>query len=386
MRRISVAVFATILVCGCGVLAQQSDNSASTAVPVLPAGTVTGSGTTNYIPMWTSSSALGDSVMYQTLGDVGIGTTKPAVKLDVNGIINAAMNYRIGGNTVLSIGSAADDNLFVGVGAGAHDVAGKGFDNVLAGFQAGYSNTTGNENSFFGYNAGYSNTSGAENVFFGLQAGYNNTTGILNTFYGYDAGILNTTGSYDVYIANEGPSSGSESYTIRIGDVHQTAAYVAGIFGSTSSSGIPVYINSEGQLGTSSSSARFKEQVRDMGDTTDALMKLRPVTFVYKPEYQNGERTLQYGLIAEEVAKVYPELVAYDNRWPAVLGALSISEHDAAERSAEAIPPRGGAIGNRRYATGADQNSAAGDRELCGSNCNCRMPVYKSDFRGWRSW
>ena len=50
-----------------------------------------------------------------------------------------------------------------------------------------------------------------------------------------------------------------------------------------------------------------------MGDSTSALMKLRPVTFLYKPEYANGEQTLQYGLIAEEVAKIYPELVAYDN-------------------------------------------------------------------------
>ncbi|MDR3746618.1 MAG: tail fiber domain-containing protein [Acidobacteriota bacterium] len=61
-----------------------------------------------------------------------------------------------------------------------------------------------------------------------------------------------------------------------------------------------------------SSSLRFKEKVRDMGDSTNALMKLRPVTFLYKPEYDKGERTLQYGLIAEEVAKVYPELLAND--------------------------------------------------------------------------
>jgi hypothetical protein len=59
-----------------------------------------------------------------------------------------------------------------------------------------------------------------------------------------------------------------------------------------------VYINSFGQLGTSPSSLRFKEQVRDMGDSSNALMKLRPVTFLYKSEYANGERTLQYGLIA----------------------------------------------------------------------------------------
>ena len=60
------------------------------------------------------------------------------------------------------------------------------------------------------------------------------------------------------------------------------------------------------------SSLRFKEHVRDMGDSSSALMKLRPVTFFYKPEYENGPRTLQFGLIAEEVAKVYPELVARD--------------------------------------------------------------------------
>ena len=121
-----------------------------------------------------------------------------------------------------------------------------------------------------------------------------------------------------MYIANLGPPSGNESNTIRIGwqgngDEQQNTAYIAGIYGSTSSSGIPVYINSNGQLGTMTSSLRFKEQVRDMGDSTNALMKLRPVTFLYKPEYDKGERTLQYGLIAEEVAKVYPELVAYDN-------------------------------------------------------------------------
>jgi hypothetical protein len=60
------------------------------------------------------------------------------------------------------------------------------------------------------------------------------------------------------------------------------------------------------------SSLRFKEQVRDMGDSTNGLMKLRPVTFFYKPEYALGGRTLQYGLIAEEVAQVYPELVEFD--------------------------------------------------------------------------
>ena len=93
----------------------------------------------------------------------------------------------------------------------------------------------------------------------------------------------------------------------------QTTAYIAGIYGSTTdNNGIPVYVDDNGQLGTVVSSRRFKEQIRNMGDSTTALMKLRPVTFLYKPEYDKGPRTLQYGLIAEEVAEVYPELVAYD--------------------------------------------------------------------------
>jgi hypothetical protein len=70
-------------------------------------------------------------------------------------------------------------------------------------------------------------------------------------------------------------------------------------------------VDSNGQLGTTVSSRRFKEQVRDMDDSSSALMKLRPVTFLYKPEYDRGQRTLQYGLIAEEVAEIYPDLVAY---------------------------------------------------------------------------
>ncbi len=80
----------------------------------------------------------------------------------------------------------------------------------------------------------------------------------------------------------------------------------------TSGSGVPVYINSNGQLGTLTSSRKYKEDIRDMGDLSDRLMKLRPVTFYYKAEYDNGPRTLQFGLIAEEVAKVFPELVAYN--------------------------------------------------------------------------
>ncbi len=242
--------------------------------------------------------------------------------------INAATNYNISGSAVLSIASSG---LYLGIGAGSNTT---GIDNTFSGNNAGNSNTTGTANAFFGdstgfsnvggsYNAfyghkaGYSNTAGQNNTFAGLFAGYSNTTGSDNVFYGQNAGYGNTTGSNDVYIANPGASSGTESNTIRIGTPgsgagQQNAAYIAGIFGSTSSSGVPVFVNSDGLLGTLTSSMRFKEQINDMGDRTSALMKLRPVTFLYKPEYDKGERTLQYGLLAEEVAQVYPELVAYD--------------------------------------------------------------------------
>ena len=86
----------------------------------------------------------------------------------------------------------------------------------------------------------------------------------------------------------------------------------AGVHSRTVTGGVQVYVDASGHLGVLTSSTRFKEQIRDMGDGSAALMKLRPVTYFYKPQYDDGIRTLQYGLIAEEVARVYPELVEYE--------------------------------------------------------------------------
>ncbi len=216
---------------------------------------------------------------------------------------------------MLSIGGGGA-NLFLGVAAGAKTAAA---GDTFSGAFAGDYNTSGADNTFSGSLAGTDNTTGGCKHFpSGIEAGIGNTTGDINTFLGVAAGTYNKTGSSNTYISNQGPSSGTESNTIRIGmqgtgDGQQNAAYMAGIFGSTvDNNGIPVYVDDNGQLGTVVSSLRFKEQIADMGDSTNALLKLRPVTFLYKPEYAKGERTLQYGLIAEEVAKVYPELVAYD--------------------------------------------------------------------------
>ena len=83
------------------------------------------------------------------------------------------------------------------------------------------------------------------------------------------------------------------------------------------------------------SSARFKEEINDMGDTSSKLLQLRPVTFYYKPEYDDGSHLLQYGLVAEEVAKVYPEMVAYGKDGQTVDGEVSDARSDAAWRAAE---------------------------------------------------
>ncbi|HKD86338.1 MAG TPA: tail fiber domain-containing protein [Terriglobales bacterium] len=203
----------------------------------------------------------------------------------------------------------ADYNTIIGHMAGYSNI---GDYNTFTGRKAGYANQ-GTGNTFTGDSAGEANTTGLFNAFFGSDAGGSTTTGSRNSFFGASAGYHNTSGSDDVYISSYGPDSGTESNTIRIGDPsHQQLAFIAGI-SNTNVTGSAVYVTSSGQLGVQSSSRRFKEQISDMGDSTSALMKLRPVSFLYKPEYSSGEGTRQYGLIAEEVAAVYPELVTYDS-------------------------------------------------------------------------
>jgi trimeric autotransporter adhesin len=258
-----------------------------------------GPGSANYIQNGTSQQA-GASFNIS-----GTGTA--------NGFASATTYQIAGSGAVLSVGNLADDNLFLGLGAGLNNTTGSG--NAFFGRGAGYFNSTGSSNTFIGAGAGTINTSGNSNIFIGNSAGYV-STGNENIFIGTSAGVNNTTGNNNIYISNEG--TGTENNTIRIGtqgtgNGQQALTYIAGIYGSTvNNNGVPVYVDNNGQLGTVVSSRRFKEQIADMGDSTSALMSLRPVTFLYKPEYAKGDRTLQYGLIAEEVAQVYPELVAYD--------------------------------------------------------------------------
>jgi len=173
------------------------------------------------------------------------------------------------------------------------------------------------QNTALGIGALQSNTNGNYNTASGHAALYFNTTGSMNIGLGSFAGAYfgwgSFTGSNNIYIGYAvEPAAADESDTIRIGNDWQSRTFIKGISGITVPGGVAVYVKSDGQLGTSSSSRRFKQDIRDMGDATSGLMRLRPVTFHYKPEYAGGPHTLQYGLIAEEVAEVYPELVQYD--------------------------------------------------------------------------
>jgi hypothetical protein len=133
-------------------------------------------------------------IIYMQAQNVGIGTTTPAFKLDVNnGSINTDSLYRINSFPVLSI--KGTQNLFIGAEAG---LVNTGSQNVFTGYHAGFSNSTGIENSFSGTNAGWMNTTGSSNSFFGFFAGGGNTIGAGNSFFGRGAGSLNT-GDYNSF-------------------------------------------------------------------------------------------------------------------------------------------------------------------------------------------
>jgi hypothetical protein len=245
-------------------------------------------------------------------------------------------------------------NTFLGLGAGNFTMTGDlntafGFDalssntmgggNTATGGDALTSNQTGNENTATGKSALLLNTTGDANTAIGSSALYN-TTGSSNIGLGKMAGFNLTTGSLNICIGNSGVAG--ESGTIRIGS-SQTVTFIAGINGVSVGSGSPVYINSSGQLGTGVivSSRRFKQDIRDIADESDGLMRLRPVAFKYKPELDSTGLT-QYGLIAEEVVEVYPHLVGYDQDGQLrtvhydLINALMLNEVQKQHRTVEA--------------------------------------------------
>jgi len=184
-----------------------------------------------------------------------------------------------------------------------------GYQNTANGNQALFNNTDGFDNTAYGFAALAFNTNGITNTAVGFNA-LGQSTGSGNTGVGHNAGFNLTTGDDNIDIGNQGIAG--ESETIRIGDT-QTAAYMAGIFGqsvmSAGSTGTAVFVDSAGKLGTIVSSRRFKDGIKPMDQASEVILELKPVTFHYKSDQTN---TPCFGLIAEDVAAVDPDLIVRD--------------------------------------------------------------------------
>jgi hypothetical protein len=210
-------------------------------------------------------------------------------------------NNTASGDQALGSNTTGNDNTATGNFA---LLSNNGNNNTASGFAALQNNTTGNNNTASGDQALQNNTTGSQNTAFAYASLQNNTTGSGNIAVGFQAGLDLTTGSHNIDIGNKGVAA--ESDTIRIGTgATQKATFIAGIKG-VSVTGSAVMVSSTGQLGVTVSSERFKTAIEPMGSNTAKLEQLRPVTFHLKTDPKGA---LQYGLIAEEVVKVYPELV-----------------------------------------------------------------------------
>ena len=321
-------------------------------------------GKPGHLAAWANSTTLGNSIMVQAAGgNMGIGTAAPSALLEVNGATKVDGDFTVTGNILSSTGSPMIQNndgflnFSAGIGALGSTASGgfntafgdnalaadsSGFGNTATGYTALAANTSGYDNTAVGNQALSASTTGVENTAVGAQALLTNTIGMDSTAVGYQASVLNTsgasntavgsgalagnstgsnnialgaysgtavTGSNNIEIGNEG--LGTDNGVIRIGTGAQNATFISGIAYQTTglSGALPVVIDTNGQLGTFSSSRRYKEDIHDMGDASSGLMLLHPVTFRYKKPFADGSKPTQFGLIAEEVANVYPDLV-----------------------------------------------------------------------------
>lgn len=266
----------------------------------------------------------------------GNNTTTGAYSMfnNLTGTDNTATGYQ-----ALQANTSGSNNVASGDGALYANT--NGASNTASGHHALYTNTTGYHQTADGASTLFSNTTGDNNVAFGFEALYANTTGSNNIAVGANAGYLLTQGSNNIDIGNVGVAG--EGGVIRIGTSGtNTEAFIAGITGSKVT-GSAVYVTSSGQLGVLASSERYKTDVAPMGSSSEKLAELRPVTFHLKTD-PGGER--QYGLIAEEVANVYPELVIrsasgriegvrYEELSPMLINEAQQQQRKLAEQSRE---------------------------------------------------
>ena len=248
--------------------------------------------------------ALGfDALQSNTTGFGNIAIGIQSMQSNTTGYRNIAEGYQ-----ALYRNTTGAQNIAIGLDALQINTTGD--NNTVIGVVAMESNTTGSSNTATGLSALGANTSGNNNTAYGFLSLVNNVGGNNNIALGYQAGVNLTTGDNNIDIGN--PGNAGEASTIRIGNPgDQTATFIAGING-VPVTGMTVVVDSNGQLGTVASSERFKTDIKPMDTASEAIFDLKPVTFRYKREVDpNG--IAQFGLVAEEVEKINPDLVARDS-------------------------------------------------------------------------
>jgi endosialidase-like protein len=222
------------------------------------------------------------------------GTFNTAVGLlSLKSNTDGQFNTAIGAGTLFT--NTAGKNTAIGAGALLSNT--NGVENTATGSFALLNNSTGTENAAFGANALINSTTGGGNTAIGFNALPNNSTGITNTALGFNAGFGITTADNVIVIG-----------TNVAGQNVDHSCFIGEIFGETASNSAAVFINSDGRLGTVTSSQRFKEMIDPMDKASETLFLLKPVTFRYKKQF-DPTGTLQFGLVAEDVANVNPDLV-----------------------------------------------------------------------------
>ena len=292
------------------------------------------------------------------LGDGALGNNPTGYADTATGAFALISNTSGSYNTAAGF-IALSDNTTGGentaTGAYALESNTTGFFNTASGDGALLTNTTGGNNTATGYSALFYNTTGGSNTAEGYQALHNSTTGSNNIALGNAAGTNLTTGSNNIEIGSAGVAA--EANTIRLGTAGtQQATYIAGISGTTVAGGVGVMIDSTGHLGTVVSSARYKDGIKPMDKASEAILALKPVTFHYKKEI-DPEGIPQFGLVAEQVEKVNPDLVARDDqgkpytvRYEAV-NAMLLNEFLKEHRKVEGLE----ATAAQQQATNAEQ-------------------------------
>jgi hypothetical protein len=271
------------------------------------------------------NTATGFYALYYNAANFNTATGSQALFHNTTGAFNTAngvyalLNNNTGhdntatGTQALSNNTTGFDNTAMGSAAMASNADGN--DNVAIGFRALQNHTTGNSNVAVGVNAMLSNTTGNSNVAIGVTAMQSAASGDNNIAIGTNAGGTGTA-SNTIHLGFGGQADDTNG-RIRIGTPGtHTSAYITGILGVgvVASSAVPVYVDVNNQLGTVPSSRRFKKDIADMDDASEAILSMRPVTFHFKTQNAEtpGPNIPQFGLIAEEVAEVNPDLVVRD--------------------------------------------------------------------------